>query len=106
MDYLVDHVFWSNWTLMREIKAEIDGGFSDLLFHISAFSKDFSNQMHYFDSYCLRLNIPEECGEGFLEKLKYRDVIFEDRILQTFKHEFKENVESEFHWHVLNVDFC
>lgn len=63
---------------MGEIEAEVNRRFPDLLFHVSALSYDFPDDVHHFCPQGHRLDISEERRQGFLEELQDGDVILQN----------------------------
>jgi len=61
-----NHVLWSNWALMREVEAEVDGGLAYLLLHVSGLPQDICHRLLEVCPDDLWLKISEKYWQRFL----------------------------------------
>ena len=106
MKDLFYHEFRSNRALVRQIKAEVDGCFANLLLHVCCLFEYSDHNRLDFAADGWRLNISEESWQCTLHQLQQSKEILQHWVLQTLQNQFNESLEIQLDRQILTVDLC
>lgn len=90
--------------LMRQVQANVDAGFSDLLFEIRCLLEDLLNQWRQLLANLLRPQVPKVQRHRCLDQVEESDVVFEDWIFESFLKKLEQGLEADLRWQVVSVD--
>jgi len=89
---------------MRQVKAKIYAGLSYLLFQVAGVRDHIRYQGYQFSLDLFWSKISEVNRQSFLDQFENGDVVFKNRIFQSFAGKLKEKFKADFWGNVVSVN--